>query len=418
MIPVIDPYDYLINMRWFPSCGEVTLNPYQSGSKVNIITRGAFITDNEGHLISNSPEETQAVCNSIQNTWEYVVTDIKNRKESGLPFPFPLISFTILFDRENNNNIIKYNDECCLNVSALLKPNIPTKKGENIYFDQIFDIKKVIPPSLNNLPVAFCMYKQNGKQISLYFDFRPNDSVFRVEDWKDEDIWLADAYLETHLANTYGHLSLLIPQLRNYDIPFTIGPSSKKTKKILKLIKEAKTSDDLNKRLSTVLTIKEVDLLVSNWVQLEAFVNRKELLLEAFKCFKHGIHSGVITILMSQVEGVITEELISKQKGIDKKGKSKPWTTKIDEFFEIVTSENIGPMTLRILVGLVTFLKDSNLYRGFSWTEENKGINRHASLHGKDSSYNSRANSIRMILLFDSLYWIFLALQTFRSQNS
>lgn len=80
-------------------------------------------------------------------------------------------------------------------------------------------------------------------------------------------------------------------------------------------------------------------------------------------------------------------------------------------------SENIGPTTLRILIGLITFLKDSNLYRGFSWTEESTGINRHASLHGKDCSYNTRANSVRMILLFDALYWIFVALQTSRSEK-
>lgn len=405
-------------MKWFPSCGEVHLDPFPLGSEVQVITRGTIITDNQGAIISNSPEKTKAACNTINHIWEImIVPEMKKRKESGLPIPFPLNSITILFDPKSKNKIFKYNEDCRLRAQMRLRPNISLKAGKDIHFDQICEICKVEPLTLDNSPTAFIMCKFNGKQISLYFDGRPNDLNFREDDWRDEEVWLANAYLETQLANIFGHLSLLIPRLRNYDIPFTIGPSSKKIKKIFEIVYEAKNSDDLNKRLSTVLTIKDAGSLVNNWLQFEAFQKRKGLLLEAFKCFKYGIHSGTTTVLMSQIEGIITEELISKQKGINQKGKSKNWITQIDEFYDIVMLENIGPMTLRILNGLVTFLKDSNLYRGFSWTEESTGINRHASLHGKDCSYNTRANSVRIILLFDALYWVFVALQTSRSEK-
>ncbi len=80
------------------------------------------------------------------------------------------------------------------------------------------------------------MYKFNVKQISLYCDFRPNNPNFCNDNWKDEEVWLADAYLETQLASIFGHLSLIITQLRTYDIPFTIGPSSKKIKKLFEIV--------------------------------------------------------------------------------------------------------------------------------------------------------------------------------------
>lgn len=67
MIPVIDLYDYLINMKWFPSCGEVHLDPFPLGSKIQVITRGSIITDDHGAIISKNPEETQAVCNTLRN---------------------------------------------------------------------------------------------------------------------------------------------------------------------------------------------------------------------------------------------------------------------------------------------------------------------------------------------------------------
>ena len=79
----------------------------------------------------------------------------------------------------------------------------------------------------------------------------------------------------------------------------------------------------------------------------------------------------MITILMSQVEGIITEELISKHKGIDKSGNPKHWLPyRINDFKDLVISEDVGRLTLRILDGLITFFQDSNLYKRFNWTEE------------------------------------------------
>lgn len=154
------------------------------------------------------------------------------------------------------------------------------------------------------------MYKQYGKQVSIYFDFTPNDPNFSENGWKEEEeIWLANAYLETILASSFGHLSPLIPKLRTYDIPFTIGPKSEKIKEICEIVDKAKNIDDADTMLSNILTFEDVSLLEKNWIYLKSFQKRKELLQDAFRCFKYGIHSGVVTILMPQVEGIITEEL-------------------------------------------------------------------------------------------------------------
>ncbi len=115
---------------------------------------------------------------------------------------------------------------------------------------------------------------------------------------------------------------------------------------------------------------------------------------------------------MPQVEGIITEELYcqlySRNKAPD------TLESRFNAFEDRVKSEKVGPLTLKILDSLVSFLKDSNLYKKFKWTEEDTGINRNATLHGKDCSFNTCANSIRMILLLDSIYWIFCTLESAR----
>lgn len=412
----IDPYDFLINMKWFPNCGEIKLNPYPVGAKVNVITKGFIVTDTEGHLINDSPELTQTVCNLISNVWEsIVVPDLKLKKESGMPIPFPILSFTVLFDRINKKNIVLYNDECAFGYLALLRPFTHIEKGQEIKFDHICDIKQIKPPLIDNHPVAFFMYKQFGKQVSIYFDFTPNDQNFNENEWKEkeEEVWLANAYLETILASSFGHLSLLIPKLRKYDIPFTIGPASEKIKEVCEIVEKAKNIDDADTMLSNILTFEDVSLFEKNWINLKSFQRRKELLQDAFKCFKHGIHSGVVTILMPQVEGIITEELYNSRNKA-----SYRWGPRVNEFENLIESENVGPLTLKILDSLVSFLNDSNLYKNFKWTKEDTGINRNATLHGKDCSFNTCANSIRVILLLDSIYWIFCALEDARSDHT
>ncbi len=94
-------------MKWLPNCGEVKLNPYPPGAKVNVITKGIIVTDTEGHLINDSPELTQTVCNLISNVWESrVIPDLKIKKESGISIPFPILSFKVLFDRINKKDIV------------------------------------------------------------------------------------------------------------------------------------------------------------------------------------------------------------------------------------------------------------------------------------------------------------------------
>ena len=57
------------------------------------------------------------------------------------------------------------------------------------------------------------------------------------------------------------------------------------------------------------------------------------------------------------------------------------------------------------------FLTTSNLYKKFTWDSNiEQQVNRHAAIHGKDTTFNTRANAIRMILLFDALFWIFHAI--------
>ena len=411
----IDPYEEIIKMKWAPRSGEIKIEPIPTGTKISVFRKGILVTDKHGRLLIRKPKDTQTFSNLLNHAWEvWVIPELKRRKEAKVPAPFPLKKFVVLFDTEKGKPpTIKFNDEYEFKGSVRIKRGLTINKGDPITFDQLVDFGPIEPPLKDGKPVAFFIFQLDGRQISVYFDFSPNDLGFKIDEWKDEGKWLAEAHLETVLARQFGHLALIIPQLSKNDIPFTIGLKAGKMETLCNIIEKGIEKEELDKKLSRSITRSEAEYLVDNWLTLDLFAKRCNILKEILKSFKNGIYGGVILLLMSQVEGIITEELVLHEKGLNKNGKTKTWTNRIKEFYEIVKKEEIGPLTSRILDGTLHFLKNSNLYSPFTWSSTNNNrVNRHASMHGKDVSFNTRANAIRMILLFDALYWIFLAIST------
>lgn len=414
----IDPYEAIIKMKWAPSSGEIKMKPIPAGTEVSVFQRGVLVTDQKGMLLIRKPEDTQIFSNLLNHAWEiWIIPELKRRKEAKIPAPFPLKKFIVLFDTEKGKApTIKFDDEYEFKASVRVKNGL--NKGDPITFDQIVDFGPIEPPSRNGTPIAFFRFRLDGRQISVYFDFRPNDQKFNVDEWEDEGKWLAEAYLETVLSEQFGHLALIIPQLSKNDIPFTIGIKAEKMEILCNIVETDIEKEDLDKKLSRSITRSEIEYLVDNWLTLDLFEKRVGILKEVSKSFKNGIYGSVILLLMSQVEGIITEELVSCGKGLKNNGEAESWKNRIDEFYEIVKKEEIGPLTMRILDGTRHFLKESNLYSKFTWNStDNNRVNRHASMHGKDASFNTRANAIRMVLLFDALYWIFSAISFSREEK-
>lgn len=417
----IDPDEAIIKMKWAPESGKIKMEPIPVGTKISVVQKGVFVTDKHGRLLIRKPKDTQVFSNLLNHAWKiWVIPELKRRKDAKIPAPSPLKKFIVLFDTEKGKSpTIRFNNEYEFKGSVRIKRGLTINKGDDITFDQLVDFGPIEPPLKDSKSIAFFIFQLDGRQISVYFDFRPNDPKFKADEWKGEGNWLAEAYIETVLARQFGHLALLIPQLSKNDIPFTIGLKAGRMETLCNIVEKNIKKKELDKKLSRSITRSEVEYLVDNWLTLDLFAKRANILKEVLKSFKNGIYGGLVLLLMSQVEGIITEELVLHKKGLKKNGKTKIWTERIKEFYKVVKKEEIGPLTSRILDGTQHFLNNSNLYSQFTWNStNNNSVNRHASIHGKDVSFNTRANAIRMILLFDALYWIFLAISISRKEKN
>ncbi|WP_407282368.1 hypothetical protein V7O61_06480 [Methanolobus sp. WCC1] len=406
-VPEIDPYEQIISIKWAPSTGEIELEPIPAGTQVNVHTKFYLVTDNLGRPLVRSGEELQAISNLLNHVWEiWIIPEMKRRKETGIPAPYPFKKFIVVFDNDNGVNF-QFNEECSLKGRVRIKPGFSVQKGGEVSLDMLADYGPIEAPTINNEPVGYFILSKNGKQFSVFANFRPNHDDFDKSEWEEEGNWLANGHLQHILTGQFGHLSLVIPELSKYDIPFTIGLKSKKMASLCSLIENDMSRSVLDDEMSRIITNGDVSVLFDRWIVFDGFEKRKSILEEANKAFQNELYGSVITLLMSQVEGIITDKLVQNDMGLKDDGKAKDWKQRCKEFEELISKKyEIGALTKLMLSYAVFFLNNCNLYVSKKWESSTDCLSRHGSLHGIDVSFNTRANAIRIVLLFDALYWI------------
>jgi len=413
MDTTIDAYELISNMKWAPSTGEIKLEPLPVGSQVNIIQKKMFVTDRAGKLLVKRNEDIQVFANLLNHALEiWVKPEVERRKKAEIPISFPLEKFIVLFDTpEGTPPTIKFNDEYNLGGHFQLKPTLSVKEGDSIVFDMIADINSIIPPTVNGEPVGYFIFNQKGAKIAVCMNFRPGNPDFDRNEWNEEGKWLARFYLENILAYEFGHLILIVPELSRYDIPFTFGLKSTKMAKICELIKSGNTRQLLDDKILEIITDEDIISLFDNWTTFQYINNRNDILAEVKKAFEYELYGCVVTLLMSQIEGVITDKLVQEGMGLRDDGEAYRWKNRRKEFDELIRNKyKVGVLTLKLLDNFSFFMEESNLYKPQIWASSTERLSRPGSLHGMDVGFNTRANAIRMILLFDGLYWILLAM--------
>ena len=66
-----------------------------------------------------------------------------------------------------------------------------------------------------------------------------------------------------------------------------------------------------------------------------------------------------------------------------------------------------GIITSEMLECLIDYLKNTKLFARFEWdAEDGVSLNRHKLSHGRLANYDTKANSLRIILLLDSIFHI------------
>ncbi|WP_313755968.1 hypothetical protein [Tissierella sp.] len=141
--------------------------------------------------------------------------------------------------------------------------------------------------------------------------------------------------------------------------------------------------------------IEAIDYFLNNWEKSKTLKKRIPILKQAINAHKKGDYFLSTCIFISQLEGVIadSENHIGNMGG-----------TKIRGYLEKRVTET---ETYSFGYAYKNFFNE-RLYCSFEHGKSMQSpIGRHAILHGADTEYGTEVNSLKVILIFDNLFYYF-----------
>lgn len=403
-----DRYDWLASLNWPVPKGK-ELKQIPAGTKVSILQRGSFTTDDKGVTLAiNGWSQSELMRGTMNHAWEiWVRPELERYRAEGIALPEEVRS--VLVKREDDHMRLHVNTSAGTG-HMMLRPGISIQKGDKITSDMILDVVDITPPTHAGCATQYFLVRFNGEQISIVFDMRPGDDDGPME-WSYEDQqWYGNALAEQVLAGVYGHLILSQQRLVECDIPFSLGLQSEKMNCITQAADMSKSV--AIQYIEDHIYVEDWQPLVAQWTSSNDWKHRGPLFTEALSTYKAGHFAATIALLMPQIEGTIMEYLVRKGKGLKNNGRSKKWSSinrepsVLTDLEEDLRANDYGYVRQTIAYTLLDFLRKSSLYSRFSWRDGGEPTGRHPILHGYEVNFGSKVNADCLLMVLDSLFWL------------
>jgi hypothetical protein len=286
-------------------------------------------------------------------------------------------------------------------------PESDIENGDPISIDDMLDLESIDPPTLDGQPCSYVELLFKGEQVSVCFDFRPSHEENGIDEWGQEDknyySWVVAL---NWVSRFYGHPPLVIPKLREFDIPLPVKCEQNTMAELIDTVEQDPNREEVDEKIAESFSDDDWEELLEYFDYSDSWRKRLRIFEDALACYRAGAYGGTVTQLMPQVEGVIMDSLIQRDLGLKSNGQSKSWSTVVKLLSEIFEDKDFGPFRSLAAEASQVFLKESDLYSGFSWKSGSEELDRHASLHGHNLEYNTKANADRLWMLHDALFWL------------
>lgn len=349
-----------------------------------------------------------------QNFWDqinslWIIPEIERRKTIGkIADGFRILRCLVRLPA-GQQPIVEFNDEIRWIARTRKPKGTAFAAGDPIYLWQVEHVESVRPPEVEGKPVPFVYVYTTGVEFKVAFDFTPGFDGHSTSAW--EDSFGCDAIVESInlqlKERAVVSFDLLREQIRKIGlwpapalIPYPLTA-------IARLCEESKESDSRELFLN-YCTEEFVRSRVANWSSIATFEKRSELIGDALEAHFAGKFTLSVHTLIPQFEGVVTDwayEIAPTE--------PFPWheSKKLKKFGK-VTTEGVARSfsDRRIIEEVVEFIVGGPVFHTFKiWFQplNEEFANRHAIGHGRyDASLYTQENSLKAILLLDSLHYI------------
>lgn len=305
---------------------------------------------------------------------------------------------------QDQEPIVEFNED----VGFLYQVEDPNerKAGEGLAFHEIGEIKRIVPPKVDGVYVAYAYAWRTDTDIHFTFDFGPNHSDFDASSHKLSqglEFHLKCKFTEKMLPDLLKaqtvllkHGLALFPRLLNYPI-----------NKMVKLFQEG-NSDLALKVLRDYASPDIIRTVVAQWNRVDSFVAREPLFDESLVAHENGHYHLSINALIGHVEGIITDWLYKEVN--DPSDVPNGYKARIENFKQTIEVTVTPEFAVnKVIESICEFLiSPETLLQGyFDWDSpqpNTDSTHRHMLAHGKYiREYFTEVNSIKLFLVLDSI---------------
>lgn len=344
---------------------------------------------------------------SIHDMW--IMPEIQKRFGETIPAEFQ-IRHCLIRLQQSAPPIVEFNDEVGWEVENLvLAPGVTMEAGKLIYLHEIMGIGSVLPPLVEGKRVAFVYLYWVGYEYRCFFDFTPNQDDF---DPDNPEYQFDGAAVAHHLSNLLIERSVRLtrniePALRQVGLwvatPLLPYPISK----LVERIGEGELEEARQLLVSHCTPAFIADKLVRTWVHIGAFQRRSTLFDDALFLHENRRYVGSISVLITQIEGVIADWLHDVTTDVK-------WSisSRVEMFRSLILTIPQFEFAYReALESTIEFLKEGETapkpfqkFKDWLAKVDPNFPARHAIAHGKyEPAIFTEENSIKLFLLLDTI---------------
>lgn len=341
----------------------------------------------------------------------WIQPELSRRAQAGtLPKDFRISRCLIRLPRDRAP-IVEFNEEVHWIASARRPPGTAIEKGQKIFVHEIIEITAVMPPTVDGQRVPFVYLYGTGNAWQIVFDFTQTVPEHLIPE-EEKKTWPFSSVIAESLQ------SLLIERvIRIHDqtqdllrdnglwaapalLPYPLS-------KIVKQLTEG-DKDGAGATLRDYCTPQWIKQLSSKWWTNDQFAMRRSLIDEALEAHSEKKYALSIHALLPQVEGIVSDYISTRLPGPEMPHKQVSKTKKLRD---LVLDKPPSSYTYqRIVQSGIDFIVAGPVLKSFKrWVDEIDEAfpGRNVVEHGKyDPSLFTEENSVKLILLLDTLYHI------------
>jgi hypothetical protein len=343
--------------------------------------------------------------NYVHNT--YIQPEIDRRRHSGQLRDTIKVWECLVRLPANDVPIVQFNDEVGWEAESELVDGREVIKDRVYYAHEVLELKKIQPPKIKDEYVSYIYLFWEGYQYILLEDNTPSQEGFNpaVNSFACHDIVLRHINNKI-MEKVVGNAKVVRERLHEIGLWVV---TSLLYYPIAKIVERVGNRDSEGAK-QVLVEYCNIDFLtektVNTWDSVAVFRERYNFFDDALFNHKHGRYHGSISILVGQIEGVITDWLYEIDHYSEDKKRSLP--TKITDFRETLENvPNLLWMYREAKDSMLDFLDSEPWLQKFDkWMiySNSSFPGRHVSQHGKyDHNVYTEENSIKLFLLLDTI---------------